>query len=239
MSTTELPNTHKRQNSEMPKIETKGFGASKDLGAHLFIIKIPAGRGGVVEVIEYFGFAEGFAERPNLASEELRALRISVPRDLWSKVSDDLRFEFNQRLKQRDLATSKWIAGENFVDKLLGKEMMVLLWAISDIEAKGEERDQLISTILQRWMALRPEERWWLYFMAANEVNLDSSVSKGWRAALYFALSGSESKSQINPPPTRSRNDGGARTKSGRTKENVGQKPHPNLNTLFVNENES
>src|SRR3546814_7901057 len=52
--------------------------------------------------------------------------------------------------------------GENRVHRLLGREMCVLLWVI---ERCNEEK---IPAAINAWIGLRPEERWWLYAMAAQ-----------------------------------------------------------------------
>ncbi len=38
-------------------------------------------------------------------------------------------------------------------------------------------------------MALRPEERWWLYSKTASEAGNNNQSQRGWRKALYCALS--------------------------------------------------
>ena len=67
--------------------------------------------------------------------------------------------------------------------RLLGKELLVLVWAI-------EEADPgTIDTALQNWLGLRPEERWWLYSKTAAEAGEADQRDKGWRKALYCMLS--------------------------------------------------
>ena len=36
---------------------------------------------------------------------------------------------------------------------------------------------------------MRPEERWWLYSKTAAEAGRDNQTQRGWRKALYCALS--------------------------------------------------
>ena len=43
--------------------------------------------------------------------------------------------------------------------------------------------------ISQRWLALREEERWWLYSKTAAEAGEADQREKGWRIALYYMLS--------------------------------------------------
>ena len=42
--------------------------------------------------------------------------------------------------------------------------------------------------ICQKW-SLRPEERWWLYSKTSSEAGLAEQKDRGWRKALYCALS--------------------------------------------------
>ena len=80
------------------------------------------------------------------------------------------------------------------MDRLLGKELCVLAWAA---ETATEEQ---IRVICSKWAALRPEERWWLFAMTVAEAGLPEDVHRGWRQALYLALSDGE-----KGPPQRPR----------------------------------
>jgi hypothetical protein len=46
--------------------------------------------------------------------------------------------------------------------------------------------------ICSKWAALRPEERWWLFAMTVAEAGLPDDTSRGWRRALFHALSDGE-----------------------------------------------
>jgi hypothetical protein len=67
------------------------------------------------------------------------------------------------------------------VEKLMGKELMVLLWGIENNDPAG------IPTAIRNWLGLQPEERWWLYTMT-NASTGGINDKKGWRAALRYAL---------------------------------------------------
>ena len=41
---------------------------------------------------------------------------------------------------------------------------------------------------LRNWLSLRPEERWWLFGMAAADGGHMNDRDHGWRVALRFAL---------------------------------------------------
>lgn len=109
-------------------------------------------------------------------------LRIDISKHKWGEVKSALTAEFNARLKKDGLKISKFPAvGGTPVERLFGKEMMVLLWAIEDCDPS------VISTAVRNWKGLMPEERWWLYTMT-NAATGELKDRKGWRTALRYAL---------------------------------------------------
>ena len=164
------------------------FGAPDSFGTHLFRVEIPASRQESVSLIEDYGYRglEGGIPR----DEE----RVILPRPVWSGIADIARREFNDRLKAAKVPTARWHSGTNLVDRLLGKELCVLAWA-----AETATDDQL-PVICSKWAALRPEESWWLFSMTAAEAGLPEDTQRGWRRALFLALSDGE-----KPPEGRKR----------------------------------
>ena len=154
-----------------------GFGASADFGAHVFKAIIPAGRAGDVVLTEDYGYLAGQEGTPEF---EIRAI---LPRAKWGKLADAARKDFNARLRARRVPPSSWKPQANLLDRMLGKELCVLMWAA---EHAGEEQ---LEAICMKWTALRPEERWWLYAMTAAQGGLAEDGKRGWRKALYHALS--------------------------------------------------
>jgi len=92
-----------------------------------------------------------------------------------------LRNEFNLRLKEAGLRSGTWKQGQNPVQRLLGKEMTLLCWAIGDCDIR------VIPTAIKNWQGLKPEERWWLYTMT-NASTGDANSKYGWRTAVRYAL---------------------------------------------------
>lgn len=163
-----------------PKLETIDFGASTNFGVHLFQVEIPASRLGTVTITEDYGYRG--LEGGNPSCED----RVILQRAVWSAIADTARREFNDRLKTAKLLTGRWHTGTNLVDRLLGKELCVLAWA-----AETANADQ-IPVICSKWAALRPEERWWLFTMTVAESGLVEDTHRGWRRALFHALSDGE-----------------------------------------------
>lgn len=98
-----------------------------------------------------------------------------------------------------NLKTSTWKVGANPVDRLLGKELCVLAWAV-----EGMEFDH-IPIAVRNWLALRPEERWWLFGMTALSTGGVQDGNKGWRLALRHALGDVAQHELFKPQQTQSR----------------------------------
>jgi hypothetical protein len=170
------------------KVQFADFGAPEKFGAHVFRVEIPAAKTEAVRILEDFGYRgfEGGIPR----DEE----RVILSRAAWSGIADIARREFNDRLKAAKIPTGRWHTGTNLVDRLLGKELCVLAWA------SETANDDQLPVIASKWAALRPEERWWLFSMTVAEAGLPEDTQRGWRRALFLALSDGE-----KPAPGRKR----------------------------------
>lgn len=157
--------------------DTVGFGAPKEFGKHHFYVDIPTSGQESISIYEDFGFDGDESRR------ETVECRLVLDRQLWTKIRDEARRDFNARLKSKKLKTSTWHTGTIKLERFLGRELCVLGWA-----AEHATPDECL-IIAQRWLALRPEERWWLYSKTAAEASLCSESKHGWRRALFFALS--------------------------------------------------
>jgi len=169
------------------KTKTVGFGAPDQFGAYVFRVEIPAARDEPVRIVEHYGYEGG--ERGIPVEED----RVHLARPAWAAIAETARTDFNERLKAKKIATGRWKTGPNLVDRLLGKELCVLAWA-----AERAQPDEL-PVICSKWAALRPEERWWLFAMTATEAGLPDDAERGWRKALYFALSDGNLEAKARP----------------------------------------
>jgi hypothetical protein len=170
--------------------KTIDFGAPAEFGMHHFYVEIPVAPRDAVCIYEDFGFDGEEARR------ETVECRLVLARELWSKIRDDARRDFNARLKTKKQSTGSWTTGKVKLDRFLGRELCVLGWAAE--HASPEE----CIVIAQKWLALRPEERWWLYSKTASEAGHDNQSQRGWRKALYCALSdGTNIKLEPNQKP--------------------------------------
>jgi len=174
-----------------PQRKTEGFGASTEFKQHVFRVEIPSAQNGVVRLVEDYGLKGGDHGAP------FEELRVVLPRENWAGISEAARRDFNERLKTHKLASGRWLAGITKVDRLLGKELCVLAWA-----AERATRAEC-KVICAKWAALRPEERWWLFSQTVSEAGLAEDTERGWRKALYLALSDGEAPEIARARPKR------------------------------------
>lgn len=171
-----------------PKSQILGFGFQPQLSEHFFLVSLPRARGGRAEVTlsEHFEWFEPTPDVPipvpiNAVNAHLRVI---LRHQVWEAIADDVRAEFNRRLRVYGLKTAQWPkSGQVPVDRTLGKELCVLAWAIEDCDPA------LIPIAVRNWLGLVPEERWWLYTMTnAATGHAINGRGKGWRMALRYAL---------------------------------------------------
>jgi hypothetical protein len=170
--------------------DTVDFGAPTGFGFHHFFVEVPASPRSAVNIYEDYGFDGDESKR------ETVECRVQLARELWTKIRDEARKDFNIRLKEKNQSTGSWTTGKVKLDRFLGRELCVLAWAAE--HASPEE----CSVICQKWLALRPEERWWLFSKTSAEARLAEHTDRGWRKALYCALSDGKSLSiptKVNP----------------------------------------
>ena len=168
---------------------TLGFGVPATSDPHHFKVIIPRSNTGRVQISEYLGL--------QASSDEAAIIdRVLLDRPRWTEIRGETQRAFNVRLKAHDLNISSWKAGENPVDRLLGKELCVLAWAVEHMEMEK------IPVAVRNWLALRPEERWWLFGMTAMSTGAVGDGEKGWRLALRHAL-GDVAQSELLTPRAR------------------------------------
>lgn len=162
---------------------TYGFGVDPAQSKNHFFVLIPPKDSNIaspkiVQIYERYTWTEGGEQKLGPAD----VLRIEISKHKWGQVKDALTAEFNFRLKKDGFKIGKFLAaGGTPVERLFGKEMMVLLWSIEDSDPS------VISTAIRNWKGLLPEERWWLYTMT-NAATGGIKDKKGWRKALRYAL---------------------------------------------------
>ncbi|MFQ5709583.1 MAG: DUF3780 domain-containing protein [bacterium] len=167
------------------KADYLGFGFNPKASEHHFQVTIPANRDESVYVSQHFEWDEHELRREMkfALGREDTSMRVILARAKWEKVADNVRAEFNQRLKKSNLPASKWKIGRNPVARMFGKELVLLAWAIEDADPA------LIPVAIKNWLGLKPEERWWLFTMTnAATGHAINGRNKGWRKAVRYAL---------------------------------------------------
>jgi len=154
---------------------TLGFGVAATSDPHHFVVGIPRGNTAPVLICEHLGMGSETARDQVID-------RVLLERPRWTAIRAEVQRAFNARLKEHSLATAAWKVGDTPVDRLLGKELCVLAWAV---ERLAPEK---IGIAVRNWLALRPEERWWLFGMTAIATGGIRDAEKGWRVALRYAL---------------------------------------------------
>ncbi|MCY4358198.1 MAG: DUF3780 domain-containing protein [Gammaproteobacteria bacterium] len=182
-----LPKTdHATTFKETYTHKTVGFGVPATSDPHHFNVVIPRANNGRVNISEYLGL--------QASSEEFAVIdRVSLERQRWTAIRSELQRAFNARLKSHNLTSASWKTGDNKVDRLLGKELCVLAWAVECMEVEK------IPVAIRNWHSLIPEERWWLFGMTAMNAGGVSNGNKGWRLALQHAL-GDLAQSELLQP---------------------------------------
>lgn len=157
------------------KYATLGFGVPASSDPHHFKVIIPKATKGKVQISEYLGL--------QAQSEDFSVIdRVILERPRWVAIRAEVQRTFNACLKTHNLKTAAWKTGENVIDRLLGKELCVLAWAVEHMPMEN------IALAVRNWLALRPEERWWLFGVTAMSTGGITDGQKGWRVALRHAL---------------------------------------------------
>lgn len=174
-----------------PKPQALGFGFLPTESEHHFLVTLPASGKEMVIVSEHFEWreeadtdaAKTYQQESVSLNREDSALRVILSRDKWERIADVLRTEFNQRLKTQGQKPGQWKGRTVPLNRLLGKELLLLCWAIEDADPAT------IPTAITNWLGLAPEERWWLFTMTnAATGHALQGRNKGWRKAVRFAL---------------------------------------------------
>jgi hypothetical protein len=156
--------------------KTIGFGVPNEIDPHHFTVEIPAARTDAIVIAEHFGLRSGTNGSPDTIE------RCRLSRETWTAIAEEAKRVLNERLKEKKISTSRWSTGENPVERLLGRELCVLAWAV-EVAAKD-----LVPNAIRNWAGFRPEERWWLFAMAANLTGTSGDTDIGWRKAIRIAL---------------------------------------------------
>jgi hypothetical protein len=171
-------------NDQLLLLIKNSFGFDPQESRHHFAIEIPRGGDAPIKISEHFTWDDESGSSPvTTGLVQDGQIRVLLARPTWDAVADELRSQFNQRLKKVGKKSGSWHSGANLVRRDLGKELIVLAWAIEEADPA------LIPTAISNWNGLVPEERWWLYTQTAAATGHGiNDRGRGWRKAIRYAL---------------------------------------------------
>jgi len=157
-----------------------GFGFDTGAKGYHFLVVIPKEKDGKVSIYERFHWDPKEVTSMELSSGELKA---EIDCSKWNLLATDVAQVLNERLERDGIPVGAWKPGGRIpVERLCGKELVLLVWAINGYDTKS-----VISAILN-WRGLSHEERWWLFTMANSIGGGAHDSERGWRKAISFAL---------------------------------------------------
>lgn len=163
----------------MAKKKAIGFGYIPEESKHHFLLVIPRSKNEAITVYERFEWDND--EEVQVTDVVDQNLKVVLSHQKWDLIKDGLSSTFNSRLKDKNINVGKFKTGFNAIERLLGKEMVLLMWAIEDSDPS------LIPVAIKNWHGLSREERWWLFTMS-NAITGHADDKRGWRKAIRYAL---------------------------------------------------
>ena len=160
------------------------FGFEPQESRHHFLVDIPRGGEVPIKISEHLTWDdESGSSTVTTGAGQDGQIRVILARGKWDKIADEARAQFNLRLKKLGKKSGTWRSGPNLVRRDLGKELVLLAWAIEEADPA------LIPTAITNWNGLVPEERWWLYTQTAAATGHGiNDRGRGWRKAVRYAL---------------------------------------------------
>ena len=171
-------------NENLLSLIKNGFGFDPAESRHHFVVDIPRSGDAPINISEHLTWDdESGSGAVSSGAAQDGQIRVILARRKWDAVADELRTQFNLRLKKLGKKSGNWRAGPNLVRRELGKELVLLAWAIEEADPA------LIPTAIVNWNGLVPEERWWLYTQTAAATGHGvNDRGRGWRKAVRYAL---------------------------------------------------
>jgi hypothetical protein len=195
------------------EVKFEGFAYHAGLRRHHIFVDVPTRLDEDVVIVEDFSAKESPREKARL------------PLRFFDRISTPLTAHFNQRIAENpDLnpcPRARFVRGKRIpMDLLLGRELLVLAWAIEPWE-HPPERDPVflhLPRALDTWLSMPPEERWTLFRLTNAKAGYGADAGKGWRRALRYGLCGEvgETLPTILPAPVRRKKKAPAKTPSNR-----------------------
>jgi len=168
-----------------------GFGFDTGARGYHFLIVIPKEKDGKVSIYECFHWDPKEVTSMELCSRDLKA---EIDCSKWNLLATDVAQVLNERLERDGIPVGAWKPGSRIpVERLCGKELVLLVWAINGYDTKS------VTSAILNWRGLSHEERWWLFTMANSIGGGAHDSERGWRKAISYALCDNPTKATEEP----------------------------------------
>ena len=147
------------------KIKNTGQGVPEN-STHCFILDIQKDR---IQISESFDLNVNKKVKASLGAEQ------------WWYVKETVLNRMNKFIEENGYKKNKVVAGENYINILLGKEITMLFWGIEHTNEKYN-----IETAIRNWRGFEDSER--CYFYTMTNANLSGDMNRGWRGAIKKIL---------------------------------------------------
>lgn len=165
------------------KTQFIGFGFDPGESVHHFVVLFPEKDDDPVTIEERFEWNDTLEAVADTARPPL--VKVRLERYRWERIAEAARAQFNQKIRSGGHRSVAWKTDrENLLPPHFGKELILLAWAVEDID------ESLIPNVIANWTGLEPEERWWLYTTVnATFTKAEAGQDRGWRKAIKIAFS--------------------------------------------------
>jgi len=153
---------------------TLGFGFNPDETEHHFYMVITPDE---VEVYERFYWEDG----EQVKDLQDKNLILKMEKGKFNKVKSTLKKYMNEEMVKRGDKKGDLKDGAFPIERLLGKEIMVLLWGIEEINTS------LIDAAVKSWAGFSNMDLWWI-FTRTNAANGYYKNRMGWRKSIKYML---------------------------------------------------
>ena len=165
------------------KTQFIGFGFDPGESLHHFAVVFPEKDEDPFTIEERFEWDDTLDTVADRARPSL--VKVRLDRYRWERIAEAARGQFNKRIRSGGHRSVAWkMDRANILPPHFGKELILLAWAVEDID------ESLIPNAIANWTGLEPEERWWLYTTVnATFTQAEAGKDRGWRKAIKIAFS--------------------------------------------------
>src|SRR5687767_9866632 len=122
-------------NETLLNLIKNSFGFDPQESTHHFVVDIPRGADAQIKISEHLTWdSEKGSSEVTIAARLDGQIRVLLARAKWDAIAEETRAAFNQRLKKNAKKAGAWRAGHNLVRRELGKELVLLAWAIEEAD---------------------------------------------------------------------------------------------------------